>query len=96
MTKKEIIEKRVKQLGVAIGREKGVLQELESDKATLQQIANLVEKGTALEVGSNYSSYDEWKDLLNKQIKRGETTLSNIVIKKAELDAFQAYLTKED
>lgn len=96
MTKKEIIAKRVKQLGVAIGREKAVLQELESDKATLKQIASLVEKGTALEAESNYSSYDEWKDLLNKQIKRGETTLSNIVIKKAELEAFQFYLAQEN
>ena len=94
MTKKEIIAKRVKQLGTAIGREKAILQELESDKATLKQITSFMEKGVALEADSNYSSYEEWKGILNKQIKRGEATLDNISIKKAELEAFQFYLSK--
>lgn len=96
MTKREIIEKRVKQLGVAIGREKAVLQELESDKATLKQIATWVEQGENLPENSHYSSFDEWKGLLTKQVKRGETTLDNLVIKKAEKEAFEYYLTNNN
>lgn len=92
MTTKNIIEKRVKQLGVAIGREKAILQEIENDKMTLQKVGELEEKGVALAEDSHYASYEEWKVLLQKQIKRGENTLDNIVIKRAELEAFEFYL----
>ena len=38
MSTKEIIEKRVKSLTISIKREKAILQELESDRATIQRI----------------------------------------------------------
>lgn len=94
MSTKEIIEKRVKSLTISIKREKAILQELESDRATIQRIQEWEETGVALASDSHYSSYEEWKSSLQKQIKRGESSLENLKTKKAELEAFQFYLDK--
>ncbi|AYZ73025.1 hypothetical protein EGX98_02510 [Fusobacterium necrophorum] len=94
MSTKEIIEKRVKSLTISIKREKAILQELESDRATIQRIREWEETGVALASDSHYASYEEWKSSLQKQIKRGESSLENLKTKKAELEAFQFYLDK--
>jgi len=94
MNTKEIIEKRVKTLTTSIKREKAILQELESDRATIQKIRELEETGVALSKDSHYASYEEWKASLEKQVKRGESSLENLKMKKAELEAFQFYLEK--
>lgn len=94
MNTRETIQKRVKTLETSIKREKAILQELESDKATIQRIEDLVEKGIALASDSHYASYDERKLHLEKQVKRGERSLENLKIRKAELEAFRFYLEK--
>ncbi|MCI7680621.1 MAG: hypothetical protein MSP55_00170 [Fusobacterium necrophorum] len=48
MSTKEIIEKRVKSLTISIKREKAILQELESDRATIQRIQEWEETGGCL------------------------------------------------
>lgn len=92
MTKQEIMEKRIGQLETSLKREKAIRKEVENDKATLTHLENLEHQGQNLEESSNYSSYGEWKEAIQKQIKRGETSLENIGIKKIELEAFRFYL----
>ncbi|WP_235044682.1 hypothetical protein [Fusobacterium hwasookii] len=39
-----------------------------------------------------YESYDAWIETIRKQIKKSESTLTNIEFKKVELEAIQKYI----
>jgi len=39
-----------------------------------------------------YESYDAWIETIRKQIKKSESTLTNIEFKKVELEAMQKYI----
>jgi len=79
--KKEVMGKFAKKLENAIKREVAVTKEIENDKAA----------GAALDTTA-YESYDTWIDTIKKQIKKSESTLTNIEFKKVELEAVNQYL----
>lgn len=41
---------------------------------------------------SNYADYAEWKDTVNKEISRAETTIENLETRMIEVEAYQYYI----
>jgi len=61
--------------------EKALIKYLEGQKASGAAFDNTV-----------YESYDAWIETIKKQIKKSESTLTNIEFKKVELEAIQKYI----
>jgi len=89
--KKEIMGKFAKKLENAIKREVAVTKEIENDKALIKYLEAQKAAGAALDATA-YESYDAWIDTIKKQIKKSESTLTNIEFKKVELEAVNQYL----
>ena len=89
--KKEVMEKFTKKLENAIKREVAVTKEIENDKALIKYLEAQKATGAALDTTA-YESYDTWIDTIKKQIKKSESTLTNIEFKKVELEAVKQYL----
>ena len=77
----------------AIKRQIFVKKELQNDTTLLE---NLEAKKTAGDPIDNsvYSNYDEWIENIKKQIKTSENTLSNIELKKIQVEAFEVFLAQ--
>lgn len=90
---KEVIKGVVEKLKKSIEREDSYLKELEDDKAVLTHIEELMEKGESLPMDSPYGSYAEWKEGIEKEIKAGETSIKRIDTEKAEITAFEYFLS---
>ena len=89
--KKEVMGKFAKKLENAIKREVAVTKEIENDKALIKYLEAQKAAGAALDTTA-YESYDAWIDTIKKQIKKSESTLTNIEFKKVELEAVNQYL----
>ena len=89
--KKEIMGKFAKKLENAIKREVAVTKEIENDKALIKYLETQKAAGAALDTTA-YENYDAWIDTIKKQIKKSESTLTNIEFKKVELEAVNQYL----
>ena len=89
--KKEIMGKFAKKLENAIKREVAVTKEIENDKALIKYLETQKVAGVALDTTA-YESYHAWTDTIKKQIKKSESTLTNIEFKKVELEAVNQYL----
>ena len=89
--KKELMGKYAKKLENAIKREVAVTKEIENDKALIKYLEAQKAAGAALDATA-YESYDAWIDTIKKQIKKSESTLTNIEFKKVELEAVNQYL----
>ena len=89
--KKELIGKYAKKLENAIKREASVMKEIESDKALIKYLEGKKTSGVAFD-NTVYESYDAWIETIRKQIKKSESTLTNIEFKKIELEAIQKYI----
>lgn len=63
----------------------------ENDKALIKYLEAQKAAGAALDTTA-YESYDAWIDTIKKQIKKSESTLTNIEFKKVELEAVNQYL----
>ena len=85
------MEKFAKKLENAIKREVAVTKEIENDKALIKYLEAQKAAGAALDTTA-YESYDAWIDTINKQIKKSESTLTNIEFKKVELEAVKQYI----
>lgn len=85
----DVVEKHKK----SIEKEGTYKKELSDDTATLDFINDKVEKGEPLPVDCNYSSYDEWRDQIEKEIKATNNSLNRINIEKAELIAFEYFIS---
>lgn len=85
----EVIEKHKK----SIEKEINYKKELSDDSATLDFIKSKVEKGEPLPDDCNYSSYEEWKEQIEKEIKATNNALNRIKIEKAELIAMEYFMT---
>ena len=85
--KKELMGKYAKKLENAIKREASVMKEIENDKALIKYL-----EGRAAFDNTVYESYDAWIETIRKQIKKSESTLTNIEFKKVELEAIQKYI----
>ena len=89
--KKELMGKYAKKLENAIKREAAVMKEIENDKALIKYLEGQQASGAAFD-NTVYESYDAWIETIRKQIKKSESTLTNIEFKKVELEAIQKYI----
>ena len=89
--KKELMGKYAKKLENAIKREATVMKEIENDKALIKCLEGQKTSGAAFD-NAVYESYDAWIETIGKQIKKSESTLTNIEFKKVELEAIQKYI----
>lgn len=89
--KKELMGKYAKKLENAIKREASVMKEIENDKALIKYLEGQKTSGAAFD-NTVYESYDAWIETIRKQIKKSESTLTNIEFKKVELEAIQKYI----
>lgn len=89
---KAVITEVVAKLKKSIEREKSYLQELDDDKAALTHVQGLQEKGESLPPNSAYSSFSEWIENIEKEIKAGEASVKRIDTEKSEIIAFEYYL----
>ena len=89
--KKELMGKYAKKLENAIKREASVMKEIENDKALIKYLEGQKNSGAAFD-NTVYESYDAWIETIRKQIKKSESTLTNIEFKKVELEAIQKYI----
>ena len=89
--KKELMGKYAKKLENAIKRETSVMKEIENDKALIKYLEGQKTSGAAFD-NTVYESYDAWIETIRKQIKKSESTLTNIEFKKVELEAIQKYI----
>lgn len=83
-----VIEKHKK----SIEKEIGYKKELSDDMATLDFITSRIEKGEPLPDDCNYSSYSEWQEQIEKEIKATNNSLNRINTEKAELVAFEYFM----
>ena len=90
---KAVITEVVEKLKKSIERENSYLKEVEDDKAALTHVQGLQEKGESLPPDCPYSSFTEWIETIQKEIKNGETSLKRIDIEKSEIVAFEYYIT---
>ena len=89
--KKELMGKYAKKLENAIKREVSIMKEIESDKALIKYLEGQKISGVAFD-NTVYESYDAWIETIRKQIKKSESTLTNIEFKKVELETIQKYI----
>ncbi|ATV59383.1 hypothetical protein [Fusobacterium pseudoperiodonticum] len=89
--KKELMGKYAKKLENAIKREVTVMKEIENDKALIKYLEGQKISGVAFD-NTVYESYDAWIETIRKQIKKSESTLTNIEFKRVELEAIQKYI----
>ena len=89
--KKELMGKYAKKLENAIKREVTVMKEIENDKALIKYLEEQKTSGVAFD-NTVYESYDAWIETIRKQIKKSESTLTNIEFKRVELEAIQKYI----
>ena len=89
--KKELMGKYAKKLENAIKREVTVMKEIENDKALIKYLEGQKISGVAFD-NTVYESYDAWIERIRKQIKKSESTLTNIEFKRVELEAMQKYI----
>ena len=89
---KAVITEVVAKLKKSIERENSYMKELDDDKAALTHVQGLQEKGESLPPESAYSSFTEWVETIEKEIKAGEASIKRIDVEKAEIIALEYYL----
>ncbi len=70
---------------------KGVSLSVEDDKLTLATLKDKKQSGAAFD-NTVYESWDEWIGQIEKEVKAGETSISNIEFKKVLLEAVKKYV----
>lgn len=73
-------------------RKDSYLKEIADDKATLELLNTKETAGEPMPSYSNYADYAEWKDTVNKEISRAETTIENLETRMIEVEAYQYYI----
>ncbi|WP_314655347.1 MULTISPECIES: hypothetical protein [Fusobacterium] len=89
--KKDLMEKYAQKLEKTIKTEKTVLKEIEDDRLTLAVLKEKKQSGAPFD-NTVYTSWDEWIAQLEKEVKAGETSISNIEFKKVLLEAVKKYV----
>ena len=77
----------------AIKRQIFVKKELQNDTTLLEHLEAKKTAGDSID-NSVYSNYDERIENVKKQIKTSENTLSNIELKKIQVEAFEVFLAQ--
>ncbi len=89
---KVVVTELVEKLKVSIEKEGNYLKELSDDQLLLNTIQTMQGNGDPLPAGTAYSSFEEWVEQINKEIKSTDTSLVRIDKEKAELVAFEYYI----
>lgn len=89
--KKDLMSKYAEKLEKTIKTEKSVLKEIEDDKLTLATLKDKKQSAAPFD-NTVYESWDEWIAQLEKEVKAGQTSISNIEFKKVLLEAVKKYV----
>ncbi len=90
---KPIVQESLDKLKESIKREITYTKELADDQLTLQTLEKMKTDGEELPVGCPYESFDEWIEQINKEIKSSESSIARIGKEKAEIMAFEYFVT---
>ena len=90
---KPIVQESLDKLKASIKREVTYSKEIADDKMLLKTIEKMKTDGEELPVGCPYASFDEWIEQINKEIKAGENSVARIGKEKAEIVAFEYFIT---
>lgn len=77
----------------SIEREGAIKKNIEDIEALIEHLAELIEKNTPLDEDSNYESYEDWENCLQKDLKTYNTSLETIAKQKNLLIAYDYYIT---
>ena len=73
-------------------RKDAYLKEIADDKATLELLVGKETAGEPMPDYSNYTDYAEWKDTVQKEIVKAESTIENLEVRMIEVEAYQYYI----
>ena len=90
--KKILLGEAIARISRTNDRRDSYLREIADDKATLELISTKEIDGDPMPGYSPYIDYTSWKDTIEKEISRAETTLSNLDLRLIEAEAFQYYI----
>ncbi len=90
---KPIVQESLDKLKASIKREVTYSKEIADDKMLLKTIEKMKTDGEELPVDCPYASFDEWIEQINKEIKAGENSVARIGKEKAEIVAFEYFIT---
>lgn len=90
--KKALLQEAIEKITRTSERKDSYLREIADDKATLELINTKDEAGDPMPSYSPYTDYSSWKEVIQKEINRAETTLVNLEIRMVEAEAFQYYI----
>lgn len=89
---KIVVQESLDKLKKSIERQVTYEKELQDDKLTLQTLEQMKSDGDPLPDPCAYTSYDEWIEQINGEIKSSETSLARIDREKAEIKAFEYFI----
>lgn len=89
---KIVVQESLDKLKESIKREVNYNKELADDKLTLATLEKKKTDGEPLPDPCPYTSYDEWIEQINKEIKSGEASIGRIGKEKAEIVAFEYFI----
>ncbi len=90
--KKLILLENIARVTKTYERKDAYLKEIADDKATLELLNGKEGAGEPMPDYSNYTDYTEWKDTVQKEIVKAESTIENLEIRVIEAEAFQYYI----
>lgn len=90
--KKVLLSEAMARIARTNDRRDSYLREIADDKATLELINSKEAVGDTMPSYSPYPDYPTWRDIIQKEIDRAETTLANLDIRLIEAKAFQYYI----
>lgn len=90
--KKVLLQEVIEKITKTNERKDSYLREIADDKATLELINTKEQAGEPMPSYSPYADYSSWKESIQKEIQRAETTLTNLEVRMVEAEAFQYYI----
>lgn len=90
--KKALLSETIAKINKTYEKKEAYLKELADDKATLEFLGEKELAGEPMPDYSNYTDYAEWKETVEKEISRSETTLENLEVRVVEAEAYQYYI----
>lgn len=90
--KKQILLENITRVYKTYERKDAYLKEIADDKATLELLVEKETAGEPMPDYSNYTDYAEWKDTVQKEIVKAESTIENLEVRMIEAEAYQYYI----
>lgn len=86
------VQKEVDKMRNSLKREAAIENDLQNYTATLEHIGELVAASKPLPEGTNFASYEEWQEDVEKRIKSKNSSLATIAKYKDLIVAYEYYL----